>query len=53
MFRLKTQQNERPRTYEDIQESAAMKSLPDEITIGENEMVRTVIAHIPVIPDEY
>ena len=53
MFRLKTQQNERPRTYEDIQESPAMKSLPEEITTEESEMVRNVIAHIPVILEEY
>jgi hypothetical protein len=52
-FRLKIKQADRPATYDEIQASPAMKSLPAEITDGETEMVKNVIANIPVIPDEY
>jgi hypothetical protein len=30
-----------------------MKSLPDQITNGETEMVKNVIGNIPDIPDDY
>lgn len=53
VFRLKIKQADRPATYEDIQASPAMKSLPEEITSGETEMVHNVIANIPVIPEDY
>ncbi len=53
LFRLKIKQADRPATYDEIQASPAMKSLPAEITDGETEMVKNVIANIPVIPDEY
>ncbi len=53
LFRLKIKQADRPATYDEIQTSPAMKSLPAEITDGETEMVKNVIANIPLIPDEY
>jgi hypothetical protein len=53
LFRLRIKQADRPATYEEIQMSAAMKSLPEEITSGETEMVKNVIANIPLIPDDY
>jgi hypothetical protein len=52
-FRLRIRQADRPATYDEIQASTAMKSLPDEITNGETEMVKNVIANIPLIPDDY
>ena len=53
VFSLKIKQADRPATYEDIQASPVMKSLPEEITPGEKEMVHNVIANIPVIPEDY
>lgn len=53
LFSLKTKQVERPTTYDDIQMSPAMKSLPPDITKEESEMVDIVIAHIPVAMDDY
>jgi len=53
IFRLRIKQADRPATYDDIQASPAMKSLPDEITNGETEMVKNVIGNIPDIPDDY
>ncbi|CAF1463004.1 unnamed protein product [Adineta steineri] len=50
---LRIKQAERPATYDDIQISPAMKSLPTEITSGETEMVKNVISNIPDIPDDY
>ncbi|CAF3200953.1 unnamed protein product [Rotaria sp. Silwood2] len=50
---LRIKQVDRPATYEEIQTSPAMKSLPAEITNEETEMVKNVIANIPVIPDDY
>jgi hypothetical protein len=49
LFRLRIKQADRPATYDEIQSSPAMKSLPKEITNGETEMVKNVIANIPVI----
>jgi hypothetical protein len=53
LFRLRINQASRPATYDEIQSSPAMKSLPKEITSGETEMVKNVITNIPVIPDDY
>jgi len=50
---LRIRQADRPATYDEIQASPAIKSLPEEITNGETEMVKNVIANIPMIPDEY
>lgn len=52
-IRLKTKQEDRPATYDEIQASPAMKSLPEGITKEETEMVQKVIANIPIIPDDY
>ncbi|CAF4512854.1 unnamed protein product [Rotaria magnacalcarata] len=50
---LRIKQAERPATYDEIQASPAMKSLPVDITNGESEMVKSVLANIPVIPEDY
>jgi hypothetical protein len=50
---LRIRQADRPTTYDEIQVSPAIRSLPAEITDGETEMVKNVIANIPVIPDDY
>jgi hypothetical protein len=52
-FRLKIKQVERPATYDEIQTSPAMRSLPAEITKEETDMVKNVIGNIPLIPDDY
>ena len=51
--RLKIKQADRPSTYDEIQASPAMKSLPSEITNEETVMVRNVIANIPLAPDDF
>ncbi|CAF1302516.1 unnamed protein product [Rotaria sordida] len=50
---LRIKQVNRPATYDEIQASPAMKSLPPEVTNEETEMIRNVIANIPIIPDDY
>ncbi|CAF1440946.1 unnamed protein product [Rotaria sp. Silwood1] len=50
---LRIKQVDRPATYDEIQASPAMKSLPAEITKEETDMVRNVIANIPIIPEDY
>jgi hypothetical protein len=51
-FRLKTNQNERPTTYEDILVSPAIRSLQNTITDAERELVRSVIENISVASEE-
>ena len=50
-FRLKVQQKDRPNSYDDILSSAALHSIPREITHGEAEMVKNVIERIPPVSE--
>jgi len=50
---VKVKQDDRPATYDDILASSAMKSLPEEITSGETEMVKNVLMNIPQLSDEF
>jgi hypothetical protein len=46
-FRLKKEQADRPKLYDDILQSSAVQSLSAEITDGEAKMAKNVIEKIP------
>jgi len=50
---LRIRQEDRPLSYDEILASPIMQSLPEEITDGETQMVKTVLENIPSIPDDY
>ena len=53
LFSLRIRQEDRPLSYDEILASPIMQSLPEEITDGETQMVKTVLENIPSIPDDY